>query len=808
MRNPGPISIPPRTTPVRLGLALSGGGFRAMLYHIGVLRALRDLGLFRPNSKYRVTHITAASGGALAAAHFAMHAEAYCSPDDGQSSPASSGVHHGTTRSAQVGNGYEASLQPLFDLVSSDVRGRIFRSLPWFVIVRIPSHLAFLMDLMGFPRPLSLLSNRPGNSPTGRLEREYRKVFEKFHAYTDHHGRLLALRCKEHQPTVELLSTNVTTGTRCVFSGRGLRILDTGRDILERGTGASIIRIERALAASSAYPGFFPPARIRMVPPHKFQDVGTPVHLYTDAGTLDNLAIARFDDEDLRDSFDAVIASDASGKSDWADQPRLRFALPATIRTIDIILQRLVTLQKRVARNRERELQKRDGDDSSRFIQLKIQDDTYEGAYSGLSSALSEMRTDFDKFSDVEQAALVTHGYRITISRLRHLLPDLHVDDSCDERMMKWRAGVWKRVSPEDVRNIDQLSKGRVRKLRLLGKPTGVAWWMLSVLVVATIAFAGWRAFQLEQWGDRAEKRVEQLRRVGPPSPPEVRPQSQTELTRPRPDYEQFRVLRDARIFDMRRWFETSKPGETQPIEFLESSVFLTRRTKVDPLDDPEFFEMRFRTSGTRVDPWCETQSLKEPYVFRFEQDSRGRDTEGNAVPYRVSQIAIPMHGLEVPHDVDVVAQYVNAFQGEDQLWAGALVEWDDGPPIDLFVILPDEKAFTRLSADYKRRIQTGEEQPTTVTEFRDLAEDGRTTRMVGFDHRFYISPDRRAVLWTIENPRRDYTYRLNWDWKDVEPPEREPVEGVAEPSLDQSEEPAGDETAAGDGDSPQPGRP
>src|SRR5437868_9403394 len=52
----------------KLGLALSGGGFRASLYHLGMLRFLRDAGLLK-----QVTHITSVSGGSIIAAHLVMN---------------------------------------------------------------------------------------------------------------------------------------------------------------------------------------------------------------------------------------------------------------------------------------------------------------------------------------------------------------------------------------------------------------------------------------------------------------------------------------------------------------------------------------------------------------------------------------------------------------------------------------------------------------------------------------------------------------------------------------------------------------
>jgi predicted acylesterase/phospholipase RssA len=52
----------------KIGLALSGGGFRASLYHLGLARFLHDAGILR-----QVTHITAVSGGSIFAAHLVLN---------------------------------------------------------------------------------------------------------------------------------------------------------------------------------------------------------------------------------------------------------------------------------------------------------------------------------------------------------------------------------------------------------------------------------------------------------------------------------------------------------------------------------------------------------------------------------------------------------------------------------------------------------------------------------------------------------------------------------------------------------------
>src|SRR5262245_66247182 len=71
---------PPEAAPaVRPGVALclSGGGFRAALFHLGALRRLNELRVLS-----RVTHISAVSGGSILAAHLARAVERW--PEPGQ----------------------------------------------------------------------------------------------------------------------------------------------------------------------------------------------------------------------------------------------------------------------------------------------------------------------------------------------------------------------------------------------------------------------------------------------------------------------------------------------------------------------------------------------------------------------------------------------------------------------------------------------------------------------------------------------------------------------------------------------------
>ena len=59
------------------GLALSGGGFRATLFHLGVIRYMRDAGALEI-----VSDIASVSGGSILAAHLALNWERYNGTDE------------------------------------------------------------------------------------------------------------------------------------------------------------------------------------------------------------------------------------------------------------------------------------------------------------------------------------------------------------------------------------------------------------------------------------------------------------------------------------------------------------------------------------------------------------------------------------------------------------------------------------------------------------------------------------------------------------------------------------------------------
>src|SRR6516225_3480706 len=169
---------PPRlreiSTMKKLGLALSGGGFRASLYHLGLLRFLRDAGILS-----QVMHITSVSGGSVMAAHLALNWDRY------------------TGEAYQ----FDAAASELLDFVRLDVRNRITRRFPLTIPLRWPCRL------------LGRANRRL--TRTGLLEFHYEKYL---------YGDVSLFELPE-KPQLLFLATNLSEGCLCSFNRNGLLLV-------------------------------------------------------------------------------------------------------------------------------------------------------------------------------------------------------------------------------------------------------------------------------------------------------------------------------------------------------------------------------------------------------------------------------------------------------------------------------------------------------------------------------------------------------------------------------------------------------
>jgi len=287
----------------KLGLALSGGGFRATLFHLGVVRFLRDAGALQ-----NVTEIASVSGGSILAAHLVLHWDRYNGDDDSFADAASE----------------------IVKFVRFDLRNHIVRRLPMQFPLRLIAKLLFLEGRQFTPNAL--------------LERYYKE-----HLYGD--------RCLyelPEQPMLHMLATSVSTGVLSAFNRNGLFIQQRGKDgtqSVEHIPG-QLASIPRVVGASSAFPGFFPPVQMTAA------DLGVregqfPTEFFTDGGVYDNLGLRAFSWlKQHAANFDHVLVSDAGKPFQIRSGATLGF-IAQSVRATDILWDRVWQLERENFGNQE-----------------------------------------------------------------------------------------------------------------------------------------------------------------------------------------------------------------------------------------------------------------------------------------------------------------------------------------------------------------------------------------------------------------------------------------------------------------------
>jgi predicted acylesterase/phospholipase RssA len=246
LRHPGAAIVAEKVAHMqRIGLAFSGGGFRATLFHLGMVRFLREANILPA-----VTHITSVSGGSILAAHLVLNWSRY-------------------TDSLKE---FDAAAAELIRFVQLDVRNRVVRRYPLAMPVRALRRLMFL----GPNRQLTR---------TGLLEYHYQKYL-----YGD-----TCLFQLPSMPRLSILATNLSEGCLCAFTRDGLLMQRRrpGQRFRFDLVHAGLATVPMAVTASSAFPGFFPPLELQG------QDVGADPGrfgrlAFTDGGVYDNLGVRMF----------------------------------------------------------------------------------------------------------------------------------------------------------------------------------------------------------------------------------------------------------------------------------------------------------------------------------------------------------------------------------------------------------------------------------------------------------------------------------------------------------------------------------
>ena len=360
-----------------IALCLSGGGFRAALFHAGAIRRLNELGVLS-----RVRTISSVSGGSIASGLLATV----------------------WTRLARVGDRF-TNLESLFEQPLRAFCGSNIRNGPL---------LWGRLNPRNWPRLLS-----SAFSATDLLAVEYRRLLGSV--------RLSAL---PDSPRFVFCAANLQTGVSFELSARSIG--DYALGYAEPGP----LTLAEAVAASSSFPFAFPPL-VRTMDVDAFSG-GDPKAVaagfrpgprvaLTDGGVYDNMGL-----EPAWKTHATVLVSD--GGTPFEIQARTRtWLVPRLQRSFQVVANQALAVRKRWLISAYLR-----GVYGGAYWGLGTDPDEYRppggarpAGYSGrVIDRLRVVRTDLDRFSAALQSVLMNQGWALAGAALGRWGPDLAIHPS------------------------------------------------------------------------------------------------------------------------------------------------------------------------------------------------------------------------------------------------------------------------------------------------------------------------------------------------------------------------------------------
>ena len=282
----------------KIGLALSGGGYRAAAYHIGTLRALNRLGILD-----KVDVISAVSGGSITAAYYALHKDNYEKFESSFIKKLQRGVLCSTI---------------IYLLLVLSISLFIGFRLSWWLV--IPEVIIFLICWYQI-LPVSYF-----------IESSYNRLFFQKKKLSD----------LPQSPLIAINATDVSNGKLYTFSQlkMGGYTYYQNSDYTTSPFDNTQFPIAKAVMASSCVPFAFSPIKIS----REFCKENTEIPILIDGGLYDNQGTHKLSMSNSRYHADYIIVSDAGNTQINAN--RILNPICLLIKTSDIMMDRIKRFQR------------------------------------------------------------------------------------------------------------------------------------------------------------------------------------------------------------------------------------------------------------------------------------------------------------------------------------------------------------------------------------------------------------------------------------------------------------------------------
>lgn len=298
----------------KLGLALSGGGYRAATYHIGTFRALKKLGLLQ-----KINVVSANSGGSITGACYALYGENYNKFEKVVLEGVKKGIIWRVLISPRFLLGFTVILMPIINLVFP-----FFNTSNWINICAV-LFVCLLLAVAQFRiLPFSII-----------IESIYNRIFFKKKVLSDFNDKWKTV----------LNSTNLETAR--LFTFERTRMTDSSYNDYDKGIFVRFkhkeFPIARAVMASTCVPFAFTPIKITK---EYFEDPKDAINIkprLVDGGIYDNQGIHKLTQFNSSCYCGNVIVSDAG--QGFSFNKKYRNQISLLIHTSDILMERIKKLQ-------------------------------------------------------------------------------------------------------------------------------------------------------------------------------------------------------------------------------------------------------------------------------------------------------------------------------------------------------------------------------------------------------------------------------------------------------------------------------
>ena len=362
---------------LRIGLGLSGGGFRASIFHLGVILRLEELGIMP-----RVNVISSVSGGSIIAAYYVIEME----------------------RRLRAKRDELKAGRPLID-----VRVEIFQEIA-ADFFRATDHNLRSRALVFSPfyHPLSTLKMfRTRYNRSDVMQAEYDRWFYRKNTLDQLPSVASAGKVGVNShlagPKLLLNTASLLTGKRVSFSREPI----SGAKELSR-VDKNVLPLSRIVGASAGVPVLFPPTYVSG-------------DMLVDGGVTDNQGLEALWEENC----DILLISDASGQMEQVH--RMSSGGIGVLSRTNSIFQFQIRekLIDQLILWRDKYVNRRSFAFVHLHLNLKDRSGVEYRVPSEYIAGLARIRTDLDQFSFVEREALMYHGYTLIDGQLRKYCQNL-----------------------------------------------------------------------------------------------------------------------------------------------------------------------------------------------------------------------------------------------------------------------------------------------------------------------------------------------------------------------------------------------